>query len=265
MASLDDIAMHPLLVPGALYGRTADVRRAVRRFVTAVRKGRSINAALSDDMVPVDEGHPGLLVLDRMWSSIDTNEPDFHLDLHGADSSTPGTSPHVRRRRRWGSFIASGGPGAPGAEPAEGGGSRGDGGVAGASIAAASLSEMRGRCPGQTGGGSSAGGSGGHGGGAVLLIAGNSITIAGAIKVGGSGGRGGPRIGGGGGGGAGGRIVLDAPMITGTGLERTCHPPRRHSCRHGVIGSHPTTERSASVGSTWTCSSICRTRPRWLQ
>src|SRR3954470_11477799 len=59
---------------------------------------------------------------------------------------------------------------------------------------------------------------GGHGGGAVLLIAGQSISVDGAINAAGEGGEGGPPDFGGGGGGSGGMIVLYAPTITGNGL-----------------------------------------------
>jgi hypothetical protein len=59
----------------------------------------------------------------------------------------------------------------------------------------------------------SGGGVGGHGGGAVLLLAGQSITIDGAVNASGAGGSGGQARGGGGGGGAGGMIILEAPMV----------------------------------------------------
>ena len=81
MTSRRDPQAGQLLVPEALYGRAADVRRAAARFVTTVRKGRSIHEALAGDMVPVDAKHPGLIVLDRNWSMVSTDEPHFHLDL----------------------------------------------------------------------------------------------------------------------------------------------------------------------------------------
>jgi hypothetical protein len=81
MTSRQDTGLRPLLVPSALYGRTADVRRAAGRFVTAVRKGRSLREALNGYMVPVDAEHPGLIVLDRKWSIVGTDDPHFHLDL----------------------------------------------------------------------------------------------------------------------------------------------------------------------------------------
>jgi hypothetical protein len=70
-----------LLGPGALYGPAAEVRRAAARFVTAVRKGCSVIEAFRDDPVSVDAGHRGLVVLDRRWSSISSDQAQFHLDL----------------------------------------------------------------------------------------------------------------------------------------------------------------------------------------
>jgi hypothetical protein len=81
MTRRDATDVHRLLVPSALYGCTADVQRAARRFVTAVRKGRPIREALNGDMVSVDADHPGLIVLDRQWSIVGTGDPHFHLDL----------------------------------------------------------------------------------------------------------------------------------------------------------------------------------------
>lgn len=81
MASDDRTVISPLLVPSSLYGRTTDVRRTAGRFVTSIRKGGSIRDALSDNMVAVDDNHPGLIVLDRRSSSIGTDKPHFHIDL----------------------------------------------------------------------------------------------------------------------------------------------------------------------------------------
>jgi hypothetical protein len=111
-----------------------------------------------------------------------------------------------------GSFIGSGGDG----------GASGNGGVGGRSAAAvASVTALRGGCPGQDGAGAH-GGVKGHGGGAVFLIAGNTIDMKGTINASGGGGGGGD-VGsadpsGGGGGGAGGMIGFDAPTILAGGL-----------------------------------------------
>lgn len=84
------------------------------------------------------------------------------------------------------------------------------------------LTNVRGGCPGYSGGYASASGNtsvalGGAGGGAVYLIAGEEIAQTGTINASGSGGQGGPTRGGGGGGGSGGVIVLDAPTIAVSG------------------------------------------------
>lgn len=76
-----DTDAHPFLVPSAFYGYTDNVRRAAARFATAIRKGCSVRGSLNGDMVPVDAEHPGLIVLDRRWSSVGTADPHFHLDL----------------------------------------------------------------------------------------------------------------------------------------------------------------------------------------
>jgi hypothetical protein len=106
-----------------------------------------------------------------------------------------------------GSFGGGGGPGSPGGKP---------GGTPGPTITATSV---HGGCPG-TGGGNHKGTQGanpGDGGGAVYLIAGDMISIEGAINASGSGGRGGAAQAGGGGGGSGGLVGLDAPKVKVTG------------------------------------------------
>lgn len=111
-----------------------------------------------------------------------------------------------------GSFLGLGGSGGTG-----GGLTGGGGGVSGATVA--SVTTIRGGCPGQEGAGADPGASG-DGGGAVFLIAGRQIDVSGSILAGGAGGGGGSMStsSGGGGGGAGGMIGFDAPAISGTGL-----------------------------------------------
>jgi hypothetical protein len=110
--------------------------------------------------------------------------------------------------------AAGGGGGGFGTAGGRGGAGRGVAGGEGGGTTA--LAQVRGGCHGARGGTSSAGpgGEGGHGGGAVYLIAGNSITIAGAIRANGSGGNGGTSKAGGGGGGSGGLIAFDTPVVT---------------------------------------------------
>jgi hypothetical protein len=110
-----------------------------------------------------------------------------------------------------GSFLGQGAGGAsiPG----------GAGGVAGAAVT--HVTQLRGGCPGQTGGISGPGtrAVGGHGGGAVYLIAGTKIDVAGEIDAAGEGGGGGAAgMIGGAGGGSGGMIGFDAPMVTASGI-----------------------------------------------
>jgi hypothetical protein len=131
----------------------------------------------------------------------------------GADpaacTAMAGTNPNNGGGGAGGSFAGLGGAGAASANGGSTGGMPGP---------VASITTLRGGCPGHDGEGSSRG-SGGHGGGAVLLIAGNSITIGGEINAGGEGGRAGQQnTSGGGGGGAGGMIVLDAQTVTNTAL-----------------------------------------------
>lgn len=131
----------------------------------------------------------------------------------GADPMTcaPGTAPTTANNTSGGgaggSFTGLGGNG--GAGGGAGGGTAGTPGAAAATITA-----LRGGCPGQDGQGA-ANGAKGHGGGAVFLIAGKKIDVQGGINAAGEGG--GPGVSGAagaGGGGAGGMIGLDAPMIT---------------------------------------------------
>lgn len=120
--------------------------------------------------------------------------------------STPGAATSVGGGAG-GSFAASGGSGGSN-ENGTGGGSPG--------AATPDPPSIRGGCAGGAGG--SSGGSGGDGGGVVLLVAGNSISVDGAINVSGAGGAGTPTGDcGGGGGGSGGMIALDAPTVTGSG------------------------------------------------
>ncbi len=102
-----------------------------------------------------------------------------------------------------GSFTGAGGMGSDGSKP---------GGMPGATIAADTL---HGGCVGSRGGNQQAhlGGAPGDGGGAVYLIAGDTISIDGAIDASGAGGGGGDLKAGGGGGGSGGMIGLDAPHV----------------------------------------------------
>jgi hypothetical protein len=119
----------------------------------------------------------------------------------------PGTAPGAHGGGAGGSFGGTGGAGGN-----DGGGMHG--GVAGA--AQATLTALRGGCPGQTGAVGGTAGAPGHGGGAVYLIAGTSIVIAsGTINASGEPGTGGSTMGAGGGGaGAGGLVAFDAPSVT---------------------------------------------------
>jgi hypothetical protein len=109
-----------------------------------------------------------------------------------------------------GSFLGLGGTGGPSVSAA--------GGTPGPPVT--EPNQLRGGCAGQGTPGPTTPTpvQGGHGGGAVLLIAGQLISVDGAINAAGGGGEGGPPDAGGGGGGSGGMIVLDAPTITGNGL-----------------------------------------------
>jgi hypothetical protein len=127
----------------------------------------------------------------------------------GADPAgcDPGTAPGAHGGGAGGSFGGTGGNG--GNDPAGM-----HAGIAGA--AQATLTALRGGCPGQTGAVGGTAGAPGHGGGAVYLIAGTSITIAsGTINASGEPGTGGSTMGAGGGGaGAGGLVAFDAPAVT---------------------------------------------------
>ncbi|HEX7838221.1 MAG TPA: hypothetical protein VF469_12190, partial [Kofleriaceae bacterium] len=121
----------------------------------------------------------------------------------------PGSANGTNGGGAGGSFTGTGGNGGNG-----GGGGGGSAGTPGATVA--SITEIRGGCPGQLGQGNGAAkGAIGHGGGAVFLIAGNTINIGGPINAAGEGGGGGGGgDAGGGGGGSGGMIGFDAPTIT---------------------------------------------------
>jgi hypothetical protein len=111
-----------------------------------------------------------------------------------------------------GGFAGAGGSGAAAARAGSRGGA--------AHLPLATVTTLRGGCPGQNGDGSTGDlGKGGHGGGAVLLIAANAIHVMADINASGEGGHTGAQNAyGGGGGGAGGMIVLDAPVVTSSGL-----------------------------------------------
>jgi hypothetical protein len=104
-------------------------------------------------------------------------------------------------------------------------GGQGRGNIAGGKpVMGAAQTVLTGGCPGGGGGaGSDGGGEGlaGAGGGAVYLLAGEMITVAGAVNASGSGGGGGrdgiQSSGGGGGGGSGGMIALEAPKVMAPG------------------------------------------------
>jgi len=101
-------------------------------------------------------------------------------------------------------------------KPGNNGGNTPGGGMGGGAGSALLITALGGGCPGGAGannGSGNGGGNGGHGGGAVLLLAGQSITIDGAVNASGAGGSGGKARGGGGGGGSGGMIVLEAPTV----------------------------------------------------
>jgi hypothetical protein len=133
----------------------------------------------------------------------------------GADFTgcpAPATNPANGGGGAGGSFNGVGGSGAAAARANSAGGAPG--------VAIATVTALRGGCPGQDGEGAPADlGKGGHGGGAVLLIAGNSINVMAEINASGEGGRTGNRnTSGGGGAGAGGMIVLDAHTVTNSAL-----------------------------------------------
>ncbi len=113
-----------------------------------------------------------------------------------------------------GSFGSNGGDGGNGQ----------DGNAIGALHAPAAngpYTSLRGGCSGSMGGSEpnrGVGGEGGAGGGAIAILASDTITINGAVLAYGDGGGGAMgAYAGGGGGGAGGMIVLDAPILSGSG------------------------------------------------
>lgn len=106
-----------------------------------------------------------------------------------------------------GTFTRRGGHGGDGAAAMN------SGGLAVDPVLPASVTQLRGGCPGQPGAGASQP-PGGHGGGAVFLYAGNTIDLEATIDAGGQGGSGAPKLSqGGGGGGSGGMIAFRAPTI----------------------------------------------------
>lgn len=138
--------------------------------------------------------------------------PEVGAGADFPDCPTPVALPTNGGGGAGGSFTGYGGLGGASAR----GGSRG--GVAHTPLA--TVTALRGGCPGQNGDGSAGDlGKGEHGGGAVLLIAGNAINLMAGINASGEGGSGGfQNTSGGGGGGSGGMIVLDAPVVTSSGL-----------------------------------------------
>ena len=113
--------------------------------------------------------------------------------------------------------------GGPGGTMRGRGGAAGSSSFGGVSVPAAPVSPvvgLRGGCPGRAGAGATPddhGGAGGPGGGAGHVLAGVSISVDGTINASGGGGAGALESAGGGGGGSGGMIVLEAPIVTGTG------------------------------------------------
>lgn len=166
----------------------------------------------------------------------------------GANSSMclPGTPPGAGGSGggAGGSFLGRGGAG--GDVDASGGGN------SPGAVSAATITALRGGCPGHDGAGMTKGVKG-NGGGAVFLIAGNSIEVRGGINATGEGGRGAlaGSVSGGGGGGSGGMIGFEAPTITiaslllasgGGGGEGS------DNATGGISGSDPTTVNPATGG-----------------
>jgi hypothetical protein len=116
-----------------------------------------------------------------------------------------------------------GGAGTAGGHGAQAAATEGAGGSSiGSSLA---LSPLRGGCSGGDGGEgtgstSSAGAAGGGGGGAIEIVAGDSLTVTGAVVVPGAGGTGGAPLAGGGGGGSGGAILLESESVTIASIAR---------------------------------------------
>jgi hypothetical protein len=72
---------HPsFAVPAVLFGTAADVTKAARRAVTALRKGGALDQVFGETMVRVADVS-GLVVLDRQWSLVPANERNVHLDV----------------------------------------------------------------------------------------------------------------------------------------------------------------------------------------
>lgn len=69
-----------LRIPRFLHGPSAEVRKAVGRRVTALRRGSSV-AELVDDLVDAASDPEALIVLDRQWSLIPADRPQFHVDV----------------------------------------------------------------------------------------------------------------------------------------------------------------------------------------
>jgi hypothetical protein len=167
----------------------------------------------------------------------------------GADFTgcpAPATNPANGGGGAGGSFNGVGGSGAAAARANSAGGAPG--------VAIATVTALRGGCPGQDGEGAPADlGKGGHGGGAVLLIAGNSINVMAEINASGEGGRTGNRnTSGGGGAGAGGMIVLDAHTVTNSALLLANGGGGGEGSGEngaGADGSDPTTATAATGGS----------------
>jgi hypothetical protein len=67
-----------LLVPSFLYGTYEEVRRSAAKAVTALRRGATLAEVAGEPLCVADL--PGLVVLDRRWSSIPSSEPMFHVD-----------------------------------------------------------------------------------------------------------------------------------------------------------------------------------------
>jgi hypothetical protein len=75
-------------VPECLYAPVAKARSSARRMATAHAKGASA-AEVAGPLVAITPERAGMIVLDRMWSSIPADAPQFHLDQ-------PWTALHAR-------------------------------------------------------------------------------------------------------------------------------------------------------------------------
>jgi hypothetical protein len=141
---------------------------------------------------------------------ITTPEAGAGADFNGCPAPT--AMPSLGGGGAGGSFNGAGGSGVASARASSSGGAPG--------AAIATVTALRGGCPGQDGEGAPNDlGKAGHGGGGVLLVAGNSINLMAGINAAGEGGRGGlQNTAGGGGGGAGGMIVLNAHTVTNSAI-----------------------------------------------